>query len=389
MRILQIHNRYRERGGEDAVVASEAAALRRAGHEVVQHQVENPEGNAAALGALALAPWNPLAAHQVGSLAQSLRPDVAHLHNTWFTLSPAVFRALHRAGTPVVLTLHNYRLVCSNALLFRDGRPCELCVESHPWHGLRHRCYRGSVGASAAAAATIALNRAVGTWGRHIDVFLALTEFARSLLVRGGLPEERVIVKPNSVPDPGPRPNPPSASRTVLYVGRLSEDKGILSLLDAWQEAAVADLELVVVGDGPLRGEVEGRGSARVRVTGRLAPDRVRELMLSSRALVFPSLWYEGQPMVILESLAAGLPVLAGNHGGTMATLQGMEGEWLLKPGDRAAWQMGLARLAHPGALDAAGERSRALYERGFTPEASLAGLEAAYRRAMATFPGP
>ena len=125
--------------------------------------------------------------------------------------------------------------------------------ESHPWHGLRHRCYRGSAAASAVAAGTIAVNRAVGTWERHVDLFLALTEFGRGLFVRGGLPEDRVMVKPNSVPDPGPRANAPSASRTVLYVGRLSEDKGVLRLLDAWKEAAVPGLELVVVGDGPLR----------------------------------------------------------------------------------------------------------------------------------------
>lgn len=388
MRILQIHNRYRERGGEDTVVASEAEVLRRAGHEVVQHQVENPPGRAEAFGAMALAAWNPAAARRVQSLAQRIRPDVAHVHNTWFRLSPAIFRALHQAGTPVVMTLHNYRLLCCNAVLFRNGEPCELCVESHPWHGLCHRCYRGSVGASSVAAGTIALNRAAGTWVRHVDLFLALTEFGRDLFVRTGLPEEGVMVKPNSVPDPGPRATPPSTSQTVLYVGRLSNEKGILRLLDAWKDAAVPDLELVVAGDGPIQREVEGHQSSRVRLTGRLTPDRVRELMLTSRALVFPSLWYEGQPMVILEALAAGLPLLASNHGGTTATLQGLEQEWLLQPRDRAAWQIGLARLSDGAAVDAAGVRARALYERAFTPECSLVGLEEAYRRAMARFSG-
>jgi len=292
--------------------------------------------------------------------------------------------ALQQAGIPVVMTLHNYRLLCANAILFRDGEPCELCVGSPPWNGVRHRCYRGSAVASLAAAVALAVNRPSGTWQRHVDLFLGLTEFARELLIRGGLPEDRVVVKPNSVADPGPRANPPSASRSVLYVGRLSEDKGVLQLLDAWQRASVEGLELVVVGDGPLRQQIEGRATAGVRVVGRLASPQVAELMLAARALAFPSLLYEGQPMVVLEALAAGLPVLASNHGGTGATLRGMGPEWLVEAGDRAAWQLGLARLRDGSALDEAGRRARAMYEEAFTPERSLAGLETAYRHAAA-----
>ncbi len=325
-----------------------------------------------------------MAGRRVRTLAERSRPDVAHVHNTWFSLSPSILRALQQAGIPVVMTLHNYRLLCANAILFRDGEPCELCVGSPPWNGVRYRCYRGSAVASLAAAVAIAVNRPSGTWQRHVDLFLGLTEFARKLFIRGGLPEDRVMVKPNSVADPGPRANPPSASRSVLYVGRLSEDKGVLQLLDAWQRASVEGLELVVVGDGPLRQQIEGRATAGVRVVGRLASPQVAELMLAARALVFPSLWYEGQPMVVLEALAAGLPVLASNHGGTEATLRGMGPEWLVEAGDRAAWQLGLARLSDRSALDEASRRARTMYEEAFTPERSLAGLETAYRRAVA-----
>ena len=252
-------------------------------------------------------------------------------------------------------------------------------------------CATAAIGALrrrlAAAAATIAANRAAGTWERHVDLFLALTEFAKRLFIRGGVPEDRVVVKPNSVPDPGPRGTAPSASGIVLYVGRLSEDKGVLRLLDAWEGAAVPGLELVVVGDGLLRHQVEERlASAGVRVAGPLATGEVRELMLSSRALVFPSLLYEGQPMAVLEALAAGLPVLASNCGGTAATLRGVGPEWLVEPGDRAAWQAGLARLGSDVAADEAGRRARVLYEQAFTPEHSLLGLEAAYGRAMDRF---
>jgi glycosyltransferase involved in cell wall biosynthesis len=388
MRILQVHNRYREPGGEDTVVAAEAELLRAAGHEVVQYQVENPSGWLESAGELALAAWNPVAGRRVRMLADRVRPDVAHVHNTWFALSPSVLRALQQAGVPVVMTLHNYRLFCANAILFRNGEPCELCVGSHPWDGARYRCYRGSAVASLTAAAVMAVNRPSGTWQRHVDLFLSLTEFARKLFIRGGLPEDRVIVKPNSVADPGPRANPPSASRSVLFVGRLSEDKGVLQLLDAWQRASVGGLELVVVGDGPLRQQIEERATAGVRVVGRLASRQVAELMLASRALAFPSRWYEGQPMVVLEALAAGLPVLASNHGGTEATLRGMGPEWLVEAGDRAAWQLGLTRLSDGSALDEASRRARTMYEEGFTPERSLAGLESAYRHALARSAG-
>jgi glycosyltransferase involved in cell wall biosynthesis len=383
VRILQIHNRYRERGGEDAVVAAEAQLLRDAGHEVVEYQVENPPGRVEAAGALALSAWNPFAARRVRDLAEQIRPDVAHVHNTWFSLSPAVFRALRQSAVPVVMTLHNYRLLCANGMLFRDGAPCEQCVGSHPWHGLWHGCYRGSIPASALAAGAIAVHRAVGTWKRHVDSFLTLTEFARDLAVRGGLPAHRVTVKPNFASDPGARSKRPSASGTVLYVGRLAEEKGILGLLDGWKAAAVSGLELMVVGDGPLRSRVADCAPPGVQVVGRLAPDKVRNLMLTSRALVFPSHLYEGQPMAVLEALASGLPVLASGRGGIAATLQGTGSAWLIEPGEPGAWRTGLARLSEGDAVDAAGHWSRGLYERLFTPERALLRLEAVYRAAM------
>jgi hypothetical protein len=158
LRVLQVHTHYREEGGEDSVVRAEAELLRSAGHDVVVHQARNPSGALATGASLAMSPWNPLAAREVRRLAERVRPDVAHVHNTWYALSPSVLAALSAAAVPVVMTLHNYRLLCANAQLFRDGRPCEDCVGSHPWHGVRHRCYRGSALASAPAAATIAFN---------------------------------------------------------------------------------------------------------------------------------------------------------------------------------------------------------------------------------------
>ena len=185
MRVLQLHTPYRQPGGEDAVVRAEAEVLRRSGHEVVQYQVQNPPGAAGAIGSLVLSPWNPLQARRVQHLAERIRPDVAHVHNTWYAQSPAVLWALRRAGVPTVMTLHNYRLVCANGQLFRDGAPCEDCVGASPWHGVQHGCYRDSMVLSVPAAGTIALHDRLRTWCRTVDRFVVLSEFAAERLVRG------------------------------------------------------------------------------------------------------------------------------------------------------------------------------------------------------------
>ncbi len=382
MRVLLVHTSYRQAGGEDAVVAAEAALLRAAGHEVVEHRRFNPEGAVPAAAALARSPWNPSQRRALLRAARAVRPDVAHVHNTWYAASPAVLWGLRAAGVPTVMTLHNYRLTCSNALLFRDGHPCTDCVGSSAWHGVRHRCYRDSTVASVAAATTVATHRRLGTWRRCVDVFLALTGIARAQCVAAGLPAERLRVKANAVPDAGARPAAPSASSRVLFVGRLSPEKGVAGLLDAWDRAAPPGLTLDVIGDGPQRGELEARGVPRVRFLGRLGPEEVRRAMLGARALVFPSRWFEGQPLVLLEAFSAGLPVLAADLGGAAEVVGGVDRGWLVGPGEDA-WPTALPRLAEAGTLDAFGAAARRRYERCYTPEASRRALEEAYAEAL------
>ena len=380
MRILQVHTRYRYEGGEDAVVRAEAALLTQAGHEVVPYVAENPQGAGATAAAMLASPWNPAAARRLRTAARRARPDVAHVHNTWFALTPSVVAALDGIGVPVVVTLHNYRLLCANASLFRDGQPCEDCVGTHPWHGVQHRCYRGSAVSSAAVAATISLNRGLGTWDRHVRLFLALNDFARDRFVTGGLPPDRVWVKPNSVGDPGRRAGPPSASRTVLFAGRLVPEKGVGVLLDAWRRLAPPGLELVVAGDGPMRAELERRSPPSVRFLGQLDPAAVQDWMLRSRALVFPTWLYEGQPMSVLEAFAAGLPVLASRLGGNAELVGALGDGWLAPSRDPAALAGRLAALTDDAWVDQAGATARRLYEERFAERHNLRALEAAYR---------
>ena len=388
MKVLQLHTRYREPGGEDVVVAAEAELLRQAGHEVVTHHVANPSGAVESAARLATSAWNLRAARTVAALAEHERPDVAHVHNTWYALTPSVVAALDRAGVPVVVSLHNHRMLCVNADLLREGRPCESCIGKLPWRGVVHRCYRDSVASSAASALSITANRAAGTWDRHVSLFLVLTEFARRLFARGGLPEDKLVVKPNFVPDPGGRAQPPSASRTLLFVGRLEPRKGVAQLLDAWERLRAGPepgprLELKLVGDGPLRAELEARALPGVRFLGHQPPKEVGRLMRSARCLLFPSVLYEGQPMVTLEAFAAGLPVFASRLGGNGELVGGLGERWLAAPGDAGAWAEAIGRLGTDDAVDEAGRRGRALYEERFTPEAAGQALESAYAVAM------
>jgi glycosyltransferase involved in cell wall biosynthesis len=384
VRVLQVHNRYRERGGEDAVVDAEAALLEDAGHDVVRHLPENPEGAVAAAGRLAVAPWNPLERRRMRALAERVRPDVAHVHNTWFSLTPAAVAGLADAGVPVVVTLHNYRLVCANSILRRDGHPCQDCVGTHPWHGVRHRCHRGSVVSSLAAASTIALSRRERSWLGHVRRFVVLSEFGRDLLVRGGLPAERTVVKPNFVPDHGGRATPPGRSPVVLFVGRLSEEKGLDTLLEGWAAADTGDLRLDVVGDGPLRHELERRSPPGVRFLGARRPDEVAAAMGAARVLAFPTQCFEGQPIVVLEALAAGLPVVCSDLGTTAREMAALGDGLVVPPQSTGAWAAALERVARRHDLDELGRRARARYLDTYTPEVGLRRLEELYAGAGA-----
>ncbi len=341
--------------------------LRDAGHQVRQLIERNPEGNLRAAGNLTLGPWNPRAMRRVTKAVEDFRPDVAHVHNTWFAMSPAVIRALKKAGVPVVMTLHNYRLTCANGLLYRNGAPCELCVGSHPWHAVRYGCYRGSRAESVPAAATIDLHRRLGTWTEHVDVFIALTEFQRNLMIRAGLPQEKITVKPNFVRDPGPRPAPPSGSNVVLYVGRLSAEKGVELLVDTWRGTDTGPLELVIAGDGPLHGVMNRDLSPTVTLLGAISSEHVRRLMLSARALAMPSLWFEGMPMVLLEAFAAGLPA-AVSDGGSPAQIVGaaLGPRWVFRSADPASLSEALRKMRDDAQCDSAGGLARRAFEADF-----------------------
>lgn len=382
MRILQLHTRYREPGGEDAVVDAEARVLRQAGHHVATHRAVNPTDGRETAAALARSSWNRTAAAQVRALAVRERPDVAHVHNTWYALSPSVLAALRELGIPVVVTLHNYRLVCANGLLYRDGHPCTDCVGRMPWPGVVHRCYRDSAVASSAVAAHIVIHRARRTWTRDVNLIVTLTSHARARLLLGGLDPAATLVKHNFVADPGPRLQPASDATSVVYVGRLTPEKGILELVDAWKRLDRDDLDLVVIGDGPMREEVTRRAGARVEILGHLPPDQVRRRLLAARAAVVPSLSEETFGLTAVEGMAAGLPVIATDAGG-LAELLPTHYPPLLSASSPYTWSSTLARFDVDFDLDRWSQAVRNRYVEAFSEERGLAALEHLYAQAI------
>jgi glycosyltransferase involved in cell wall biosynthesis len=377
--ILQLHNRYRQAGGEDRVVEEEAALLIGSGHRVDRIEALNSTGLEAALD-LAFSAWNPRAARRTSRAIQVSQPDVVHVHNTWFALSPAAVAAASRLQKPVVMTLHNYRLACANGLLFRDGRPCQLCLKGSTLNAVRYRCYRGRL-VSGIAAANIAFHRRAGTWPRIVDLFVVLSEFARGLAEEMGLPANRIEVKPNSVADPGPRSGRAADSDTLLFVGRLSEEKGISLLLKAWKRARPEGLRLLVIGDGPLGHQMTALPPG-VQYAGRLPHDQVLDQMRSARALIFPSQWYEGQPMVLLEALACGLPVLGSAHGGVGELVRWLGESWCVPPASVEGWMAAMRRLDDT-VIDQGSGRAREIYLERFASGPAIRRLLRVYQRAI------
>ncbi len=382
MRILQIHNTYRQYGGEDSVVAMERAALTAAGHTVDTFGRTNEIDRLRSAARLVLAPWNPFSAKEAAEKIASFQPDVAHIHNTWFSVTPSVVGELHRRGIPTVMTTHNYRLVCANALLYRDHRTCTDCVGTGPWAGVRHRCYRDSVVTSAAAAATISWNRRRRTWADGVDRFLVSTEFARDVFIRGGIPADKIEIMPLFVVDPGPRLAPPSASRTVMFAGRIDRAKGLDTLLAAWEKAS-PDLELLILGDGPLRAELQSAAPRGVRFAGWKDRSKVGETMLAARTLVFPSDAYEMFALTMVEGMAAQMSIIAGDVGPRREVLGSDDGA-LPPAGDVDAWARALSMAQDDDWVDEVAAIARSRYEERYSPQIGVPRLIAQYQAAIA-----
>jgi glycosyltransferase involved in cell wall biosynthesis len=381
MRVLVLHSRYLSgtSSGENRVVEDEVELLRAAGHEV-RLWAPSPEdaGGASRPRLAARSVWSRSAARRVARLAEELRPDVVHVHNLYPMLSPAVLRT---AAAPVVVTLHNYRLLCLPATFLRDGRACEDCLGRLPWPGVVHRCYRGSAPGSAALAASLGVHRLAGTF-RHVSGFLAVSEFVRDKHVEAGMDAGRIRVKPNFV---APMPRREGPGRDFLYLGRLSAEKGLDRLVGQWRDVRG---RLVVVGDGPDRARLEAAAPDTVEFRGAVPPDQVGGYLARARGLVLPSICYEGAPRTVVEAYAAGVPVIANRNGALPSVVADGVTGLLVDPGRPDGWRDALARLADDAVSARLGEGAFAAWRSRYSPEQGLADLEAAYTAVLAG-PGP
>jgi glycosyltransferase involved in cell wall biosynthesis len=368
MKVVIAHNRYSsaQPSGENVVVDAEIAQLRAAGVEVVPYLRSSDEIGSLPAARKALLPvapiWSPGAQRDLVELIRAHRPDLLHLHNPYPLISPWIVRTAHAHGLPVIQTVHNYRQVCAPGLYVRDGHVCHDCRgRAFALPAIVHNCYRGSKAQSAVMATTLAVHR--GTW-RSVDRYVALTDAIADHLIGYGIPDERITVKPNAVDDPGP---PAPIGTGFLFASRLSEEKGLRLVLEAWSRRAEGTLgTLRVAGDGPLRSVAEAAAAARSDVVYLGPQDRagVRVAMRDTAVVIAASTWDDVLPTVVIEALASGRPVLGTRLGGIPYLIA--DAGWVVPPDvDGLAAALPVAAAGAPGLADAA----RARYEATFTPE--------------------
>lgn len=375
MRILCVHNYYQQGGGEDEVFAAETALLEERGHKVIRYTVHNDR--VAALNPVALAAatvWNPVSYRELRQLIQKQQPQVAHFHNTLPLVSPSAYYAAKAEGVPVVQTLHNYRLLCPNAEFFREGKPCEACIgQWMPLPGIRYGCYRNSRLATGAIATMLSAHRLLQTWTKTVDRYIALSVFARNKFIEGGLPPDKIVIKPNFV-----YPHPAigdGSGNYALFVGRLTAPKGIDTLIKAWDQLS-DQIPLKIVGDGPLASQVEQATRPNIQWLGRRPSAEVYDLMGKAACLIFPSEWYEGLPRTIIEAFAKGTPVIASNLGTMTELIDPGQTGLLFQPGNPTELANKVESLfGHPAALAQMRIAARNEFEAHYTAEKNYLSL--------------
>lgn len=389
MKVLLVHNEYQQPGGEDIVFRQEEELLSRFGHTVLTYKRSNHEISRSSAPRRLLLPkqliWAEDARHDVARILEKEEPNVVHVHNTFTQISPSIYTACRDAGIPVVQTLHNFRLLCPAATFFRDGKVCEECATHSLWHSVEHGCYRKSRAGTAAVAMMLAAHRSLRTWTRNIDTYIALTEFARQKFMRHGFPAERIQVKPNFVaPDPG---QGAEKGGYALFVGRLSEEKGLRTLLASWT-CLKTPIRLFVIGDGPLRSELEEYAVAydlsAVSFLGRLSHEETQEAIKAARFLILPSECYENFPMTIVEAFAGGTPVICSRLGAMQEIVEaGRTGLHFAASNSQDLAEKVSWAWAHDGRMSAMGKAARRDYETKYTAEKNHSLLMDTYEKAM------
>ena len=390
MKILFIHNYYRFSGGEDSVVAAEINLLFTHGHQVELWSMDNKDFPSGLRGSIRIkiitalnTTYSERSKKNVITKLKAFKPDLVHVHNSFPQISPSIYDACLELNIPVVQTLHNYRLICPGAMLMRNGKICELCVTGSPYQAALYNCYRDSTLGSLVVAKMVATHRKLGTWQHKINHYIALTDFAKAKFIEAGFPAEKISVKPNFVKDPfrhkSPveRVNPPFG----LFVGRISAEKGLHTLLKAWA-LLEAPITLKVAGTGPLEQTIINQPN--IEPLGLQTPSQISTLMQQAAFLILPSEWYEGFPLVLVEALAHGLPVLASNLGSMVDIIEDGKTGLLFEPGNVEDLATKLKWLLdNPDECNRFGANARQVYLDKYTAKENFKQLIGVYKEAL------
>jgi glycosyltransferase involved in cell wall biosynthesis len=387
VKILLVHNSYQQPGGEDVVFNLERQMLERSGHDVSVYYRSNFElEKYGKLTAAKNVVWSTDTQKEILRLLEAERPSVVHIHNTFAVISPSIYWACREAGVPVVQTLHNFRLQCLGATFFRDGKVCTDCLGKNPWRGVAHACYQGSRANSAALAAMLTVHRALGTFQSKVDRYVALTEFGRRIVVEAGLPADKISVKPNFVhPDPGMGAEAKSIGDYALFVGRLSPEKGVATVIEAWKRLKLP-IPLRILGGGPERESLEAAASGVpcISFEGPRPREEVIAAMRGARFLLFPSLWFETFGLTVTEAFACGTPALCSKLGVMLEIVEDRRTGLHFEAGNpddlaaKAEWAW-----EHPEEMRRMGIEARREFEQRYTAEVNYPILMDIYEQAL------
>ena len=388
MRVLIAHNKYVQKGGEDNVFLAEKKMLTNNGFKVEDFIVSNADtiaqGKLSTWQTLWKAPFNKAIYHEFRRQCRRFQPDIVHVHNIWFSLTPAVYTACQDEGIPVVQTLHNYFLLCINGSFLRDGKVCQLCVGRDPVPGVLHRCYKNSMLFSYFRYRMVWKNWRRNVWQRSVSAYIAITEYSRRKFIEGGLPGERVFVKPNFIDLPD---DEPEEGEGGIFLGRLSQEKGLSVLLDAWKE--LSGIPLTVLGTGPQENKLKQfctlHPNAPIRFLGFQPQEICYKAIRSSAFLIMPSTCIEGAlPLTVLESFAHGRAVIASRLGPLAALIKDKRTGLLFEPGNahdlacKVRWM-----VDHRNAYREMSQNARREYQQHYTPERNFEILNQIYHQAI------
>lgn len=387
MKILIGHNQYQNFGGEDAVALAEQQLLQDNGHEVIVYSRSNAELKKLSFSEKSrfmwYLAWSDQSYRELRKLIRDTKPDIAHFHNIYFMMSPAVYHACKDEGVPVVQSLHNFRPLCANGLFFRNNHVCEDCLNGSLFNAIRHRCYQNSWIISALVVRMLTAHRKMNTWKNKIDAYITATEFTKQKYVLAGISPEKIFIKPNFI---YPSPKTLAADQGyALYVGRLSDEKGVEVLIKAWKE--IKGYPLIIAGDGPLMpylsGFIQNNQLKNVSLLGHVEQDKYENLMLGARMVIIPSVCYENFPRIAAEAMAFGIPVVASRLGSLKEIIEDQKEGFLFEPGNPRALAEAVKSCLEFKEYALMKQRALTKYNQSFSSEVNYSALMAVYHQIL------